>query len=140
MKKILAPVDGSISSIHAARTAVTLAKALGGEVTLLYVAAPLDVYGVEMLGATNEIRAAVFEGGQQALREVQAEIAKLEANVSTLIREGPVPETIVSVTEEGGYDMVVIGSRGRGAITRLLLGSVSDRVVHICPRPILVVR
>jgi nucleotide-binding universal stress UspA family protein len=36
-------------------------------------------------------------------------------------------------------DLVVAGSRGQGAVARALLGSVSDRLVHLCPKPILVV-
>ena len=41
---------------------------------------------------------------------------------------------------EGGFDLVVVGSKGRGAVSRVLIGSVTDRLVHICKRPILVVR
>jgi nucleotide-binding universal stress UspA family protein len=37
-------------------------------------------------------------------------------------------------------DLIVVGSRGRGAVKRLLLGSVSDRIAHLAPVPVLIVR
>ena len=49
-------------------------------------------------------------------------------------------QTICRVAGELGVDVVVVGSRGRGAVKRALLGSVSGHVVHNAPCPVLVIR
>ena len=53
---------------------------------------------------------------------------------------GPAAETISELADAEGYDLVVVGSTGKGAVKRMLLGSVADRLVHTCTKPVLVVR
>lgn len=57
-----------------------------------------------------------------------------------LIWEGDPAESIVEVAQAEGADVIVVGSHGRGAIGRALIGSVSDQVVRRAPCPVLVVR
>jgi nucleotide-binding universal stress UspA family protein len=68
--------------------------------------------------------------------------AALDTTVSIerLIEDGPPGVAICDVAKDRGVDVIVIGSRGRGAIKRALLGSVSTHVVHNAPCPVLVVR
>jgi nucleotide-binding universal stress UspA family protein len=47
---------------------------------------------------------------------------------------------LAELAESGNFDLVVVGSKGRGAVSRMLVGSITDRLVHICKRPVLVVR
>jgi nucleotide-binding universal stress UspA family protein len=60
--------------------------------------------------------------------------------IERLIEDGPPGVAICDVAKDRGADVIVIGSRGRGAIKRALLGSVSSHVVHNAPCPVLVVR
>jgi nucleotide-binding universal stress UspA family protein len=63
------------------------------------------------------------------------------ANVAEAhLREGPAVDEILDLAEEVGADLIVIGSRGLGAISRALLGSVSESVVKHAHCPVLVVR
>jgi len=62
------------------------------------------------------------------------------APIERLIDDGPPGSAICDVAKERGADVIVVGSRGRGAIKRALLGSVSAHVVHNAPCPVLVVR
>ena len=48
--------------------------------------------------------------------------------------------TVCRIAGELGVDVIVVGSHGRGAIERLLLGSVSDQIVRHAPCPVLVIR
>ena len=52
---------------------------------------------------------------------------------------GPAAATLSRVAKGGDVDLVVVGHRARGALARLLVGSVADRLVQICPKPVLVV-
>jgi nucleotide-binding universal stress UspA family protein len=57
----------------------------------------------------------------------------------TSVLSGSPAETLAEAAAAPDVDLVVLGSRGRGAVARVLLGSVSDRLIHISPKPVLVV-
>jgi universal stress protein A len=65
---------------------------------------------------------------------------RLGMRVDFLIWEGEPGESIVAAAEAEGADLIVVGSHGRGAVGRFLIGSVSDHVVRNAPCPVLVVR
>jgi nucleotide-binding universal stress UspA family protein len=60
--------------------------------------------------------------------------------VTTEIRSGTPHETILDVAEEGRFQLIVMGTEGRGALSRFLMGSVAARVVRRAPCPVLTVR
>lgn len=59
--------------------------------------------------------------------------------LTTAVLSGSPAHTIVKYAEEQQADLIVIGSHGRGAVSRLLLGSVAERVLHLAGRPVFVV-
>jgi nucleotide-binding universal stress UspA family protein len=67
-------------------------------------------------------------------------VGKSALNIETRAVVGPPVETIASVAEDEAYDLVAVGSTGKGAVKRLLLGSTADRLVQLSTRPVLVVR
>lgn len=148
-KKILVPVDGSDFAYLAAQRAEFMAAKQGGIVTLLHVIN----YGQSSRG--NHLRPSLkHEHMDQLEQEASALLAKVKANLEliqaadkdknvTLESElawGNPAEVIVEKAKSGGYNLIVMGSRGLGAISGLLLGSVSDRVVKLAPCPVLIVR
>lgn len=139
MKKILVAVDGSTASQHAAAMATDLAKSLSAQLTLVHVVAPVVVPGAEMpFAPLAEIQEAEMQRGAKLVDDAAKAVGL--AGVTTRNLFGSPAERIVDLAEEEGFDLVVVGSKGRGAVARLLLGSVADRVVHISKRPVLVVR
>ena len=86
----------------------------------------------------GEIAKAERARGEAVLAEVQAALKR--ADVAVRLLEGGPAEEIVRVANEEDFGMVVVGSRGHNAVSRVLLGSVADRVLHTCKRPVLVVR
>jgi nucleotide-binding universal stress UspA family protein len=138
MKKILAAVDGSEASLHALHDAEELAKELNAELTLVYVAPPFTM-PMEFsptpgayLGESDRIRGErILNGALRELHGVPARTANLR---------GPPADTIAELASNEDFDLVVVGNEGRGAIGRMLLGSVADRLVHVCRRPVMVVR
>lgn len=142
-RKILVATDGSEPARRAVRRAGGLARKLGAQVT---VATVLHIPVSYMLALGNSIalgsepweslgRAceAVLEEGQ-ALLAAQAVTPRLET-----LRGDPATE-ILNLAAAGDYDVIVVGSRGRGQAAAHLLGSVSDRVSHAAACDVLIVR
>lgn len=138
MENLLVGVDGSEASVRAAKQAAELAKAWGAKVTILHVLAPIVLPGDASWAPLDQMQAAELEQGQALVHEVQRALGEVQTR--ELVKVGPPAETIVEVAASLQDCLVVIASTGKGALKRLLLGSVSDRVVHLCPCPVLIVR
>jgi nucleotide-binding universal stress UspA family protein len=116
-----------------------VAARFGARVTLVYVVPrlllPPDVYGLTV----EEVEREQSSHGQEVLRSALAALSGAGVELDSKVLSGPPAETLAEAAAAPDVDLVVVGSRGQGAVKRMLLGSVSDRLVHICPRPILVV-
>jgi nucleotide-binding universal stress UspA family protein len=139
MKRILVAIDGSEPAARGARLAADIAVRFGARLTLLYVVPrlllPPDVYGLTVEEVEREHRA-------HAERILQAALTALGGagvEIDSQVLAGPPAETLAEAANAPDVGLVVVGSRGQGAVARVLLGSVSDRLVHVCPKPILVV-
>ncbi len=136
MKKILVAIDGSDASIHAARTALELARATHAELTLAHIVPPTFVPAEVPFSVQSWIEEAV-KAGERLLEETARELGAPCQQVNVT---GSPAERLAELADAGQFDLVVVGSKGRGAVSRVLIGSVTDRLVHICQRPVLVVR
>ena len=140
MKRILVGVDGSEPSVKAARLATEIAIRFGARVTLAYVVPrlllPPDAYGLTVADVEQEHR--VF--AEKLLAHAVTGLDESGVEVDTLVLCGPAAESLAESAQAIAADLVVVGSRGRGAVARMLLGSVTDRLVHISSKPVLVVR
>ncbi len=139
MKRILVAIDGSEPSLKASRMAADVALRFGAKLTLVHVVPklllPPDVYGLTIAEVEKEHRA-------YADRILERAVAALEEpglDVSTAVLYGSPAEAIAETGAASDVGMIVVGSRGHGAVARMFLGSVSDRLVHISPKPVLVV-
>jgi nucleotide-binding universal stress UspA family protein len=142
-EKILVPLDGSGHSTYALEKAIEIAKKFDGKVTLLHAYTPHVVSlpkeyahaeaAPEMVEISREAGANILE---QAKDRVETESVQFE----TLLKMGQAVETIVSVAENGDFDLIVIGARGLSTIKELLLGSVSHGVTAHAKCPVLVVK
>ena len=137
-KRILVPVDGSDHGFHAARTAARLARTFDAKLTLLTVydapSAALGEpnYSAALSQALDHARGLIDEA-RQAVRDAGGP----EPEVEWL--GGSPADTIIEVAKDGGYDLIVMGTHGRGRLTAALLGSVSNAVAARAGRPVLVV-
>ncbi len=137
MKKILAAVDGSDASMHAVRKALEIADKMGAEVTLAHVV-PHVFVPAEVPFDAGKLAEEAFRAGEHLLGQAAAEVGK-PGLARVCLRGGP-GEALAEHAEAGHFDLVVVGSKGRGAVARMLVGSITDRLVHICKQPVLVVR
>lgn len=142
MKRILVGVDGSKESRNAAAFAADLAKSTGASLTIANaVDMPIDALASPEMVARMEVwseeeRARASEN----VKEIATGLARAGVQIEAMTPSGSPAETLAGLAKSGDVDLVVVGHRGRGAVARLLLGSVADRLVQISPKPVLVVR
>jgi nucleotide-binding universal stress UspA family protein len=140
MKRVLVAVDGSDSSLKAARMALEVATRFGARITLVHVVPklllPPDAYGLTIAEVEKEHRAYA----ERLLGQTLAQLTLGGMEPTKTILYGSPAEAIAEEAAASDVGLVVIGSRGHGAVARVFLGSVSDRLVHISPKPVLVVR
>jgi nucleotide-binding universal stress UspA family protein len=137
-KRILVAYDGSKHAERAFEVAVALASDLDAWLTLITVAhAPCWV--VPGPYVTPVMRDDQLEAEARTLVARAAERVPDGIPVATVVARGAPAKAILERIEQGGHDLVVMGSRGRGAASSLLLGSVSLEVAHHSPVPVLVV-
>jgi len=145
-KHILCAVDGSEHALKAAITASELAARLGSALTFLTVTKELQLtdeirHYMEIEHLTGSPQYVLDEMTDRVLSEAKEQaIEHGVPNARTEVRTGPAARTIVAYAERNGVDLIVLGSRGLGDITGLLLGSVSHKVMSLAKCACLMVR
>ena len=139
---IVAAVDFSDISGEVLETARNMARLYHARLHVIHaVGDPFrSMLAVESTGL--DLPAVVRQWTEAAQKQlaILAEAHPIEpALLTTAVLSGPPAQAIVKYAEEQQADLIVIGSHGRGAVSRLLLGSVAERVLHLAGRPVLVV-
>jgi len=138
-ERVLVAVDGSDPSLKAVRMAAEVARRFGAALSMVHVVPrlllPPDVYGLTIATVEREHRAYA----ERVLEDARKALDVPGLSISTAVLFGSPAECIAEQAAAPDVGMVVVGSRGHGAVARVFLGSVSDRLVHICPKPVLVV-
>jgi nucleotide-binding universal stress UspA family protein len=136
--KILVPFDGSPHSQRALQTAAELAQLTRSAVHVIYAYEHLPVY----LGEPNfpDLLNRVLNEARDILDGAVGQLKNAGIPVTGDVLEGPPAQAILAVTEAEKFDLIVMGSRGLGQLEGLLLGSVSDRVLHHARVPVLITR
>lgn len=137
-KKILIPTDGSENTVPAIKTGLDLAKEMGAEVTALYVVDQTAFVNFSMDSTIVSIFSLLEKEGKTAVGFIESEGEALGIKVTTKVLEGSPSKKILE--ESKNNDLIVMGTLGRSGISKLLLGSVAERVVRYASCPVLVVR
>jgi nucleotide-binding universal stress UspA family protein len=138
-RNILVAVDGSPHADQALMHAIDLAKSENARLTLFTAIVPVPVVAYYAPGApvADLAHDAEAEAGAVLLR-ARASVPA-DVSVTTVLAMPPVSRALLRQIEEAHHDLVVMGSRGRGAVRSALLGSVSHDVLHHSPSPVLIV-
>jgi nucleotide-binding universal stress UspA family protein len=141
MKKIVIATDGSEPSQEAVEFGLELAVEQKADVMFVHVVPPDEYMYTGRLGPAVPIQHdEPVDESETALKEA-AEAAKTAGVTYTLKRiSAPPVDGILSIADKHEADLIVVGSRGRGAIGAALLGSVSRDLVGRATRPVLVVK
>jgi nucleotide-binding universal stress UspA family protein len=136
-KNILLAYDGSDYSNKALVYAGSLAEQYGAELWLIH-AFPhtSDLLGYEDF---EKLFAKRKSAGQAVLDEALQKLDKSKLKVRAELLEGPEAESILKAAESSEADLIVMGTRGFGAVKGMLVGSVSRKVIHLARCPVMVV-
>lgn len=141
LKKILIAVDESPFSERAAEVGIQLANALKAELALVHVfnptATPAGAWGfpADRISEMSQLE------GKRTLAKFRENLppgVTLPSGIREFLESGGPAEAIVEVAKKWRADLIVMGSHGRGKVTGILMGSVSQDVVRNAPCPILV--
>jgi nucleotide-binding universal stress UspA family protein len=141
IETLVVATDGSATVSRAVDCALDLAGRFEAAVHALYV---VDATRVEAPPDRlhDDARAALDEQSTEALSAVEAtnESRAVPAELETAVRVGRPAERIIDYTDDVEADAVAMGTRGRHGEHSFLVGSVAERVVRMCPQPVLTVR
>lgn len=143
MKKILIATDGSPSSAEAVEFGVDLAAEHEAAVIFVHVAPATDVLpvaGYGMGGGLPRVPHELTEYDRVSLDDAEQIASEHGVRASTKLLVGDTVDEIVAYADNQDVDMIVVGSRGHGALASALLGSVSRGVLSESKRPVMIVR
>ena len=139
--KILLAIDGSPYTKKMLAYLTTHEELMAGthEYTALTVQTPLPPRARAALGKAV-VDQYYAEQGEKVLGPVDKYLKRHGINFTTAVKVGPAGETIAKVAETGGFDLIMMGTQGHGALGKLVIGSVSTQVLASCQVPVLLVR
>jgi universal stress protein A len=144
VKKILCPIDFSNSSLEALRVSSELARHFSSELTVIHVVQPVPVL------AAGQVEPGAFCVPSYQQEMEVASMKLLQKHIDNLAVEGltarPVvvlgdpADMIVQIAEDEKADLIVIATRGQSGIKRLIIGSVTEKVVRHAVTPVLTIK
>lgn len=142
MLKLLIAVDGSEHAQHAIESVAKMARAgVPVEVVLANVRDTPLLYGEMPVISFEDVEAAQRKAQDQVLADAEQRALGCGLDLRSTQRAVGWPAAeIVRLAAEHGVDQIVMGTHGRGAVGSLFLGSVAQRVAHLSPVPVLLVK
>lgn len=140
MKKILVATDGSKYSRKALFKAKQMATDMKCEVTVLSVVNLWDNVYSHNLEIKEKLGKTEMDRVEKILKEAEEIFEGFPGKMTTIYKVGDVVDIIVTFAEREDFDLVVMGSRGLGAFSRTLLGSVSDKVIHHIKTSVMIIK
>lgn len=141
MQRIIVATDGSAGANRAVDTAAKLAKASGADLSILTIGG--NVTGGELrklADAAGDLSKTMEAAANKVLTQARKRALRIGARTVKLQTGwGDPAETIIDAVRRGNVDMLVVGRRGRGRLSGLLLGSVSQKLASLAPCVVVVV-
>jgi nucleotide-binding universal stress UspA family protein len=148
--KILVPIDGSEPSFHAARVAVNIANKFNSELIIIYVVvSPSKSEYANLTGlVTPKQIDMIIENAKKESRNwlkkiedrVKEENSNIKISMKVLLTGIAIYGEVIQFAQQENIDLIVIGTRGRSGIKKLLLGSTASGVVTYANCPVLVTK
>lgn len=140
MNRIVIALDGSPAAQEAVKFGLELAAEHDAATTFVSVVPAIDVVPAGGFGVTAATEHDVTDAELEPLNDALALAGERGVRASSKLLRGNAVDEIVAYADTVDADLIVVGSRGHGALTSAVLGSVSRGVLHEAMRPVLVVR
>ena len=139
-RNILVSVDGSTHSERALDEAIDIARAGNGRITLLTAVCQPPAWAASSMAA-GAAAISALDLEREAVQVMRRAVARVpdDLPVTTVISRRPIRSALMKAVRSGDYDLLVMGSRGRRALTASVLGSVSHYALNHVPIPVLIV-
>ena len=139
--KILVPVDGSDGANRAIDHAIRQAiNQTGMDIHVLNVQIPILSGHVKMFISEQQLNDYYRDEGYAALKSAQERLKQANVAHTHHISVGRVAETIAQYAKENTIDQIIMGTRGMGAISDFVLGSVATKVIHLSSVPVTLIK
>ncbi|GAA0291970.1 universal stress protein [Halarchaeum salinum] len=135
--EILVPTDGSAEAEVAVEHAVDIAATYGARLHALYV---VDASAYATLDVTETVVEDLEDEGEAAVEAIATAAADAGVETQRAITKGNVHEAITAYARANDIDLIVMGTHGRRGLDRVLVGSVTERVIRTADVPVLTVR
>ncbi|MCG2883661.1 MAG: universal stress protein [Sulfolobales archaeon] len=140
-KRIVAAYDGSDQAIKALNTAIELAKAFNSKLDVVEVVDTAALLGMGFAPIPSDVIAQIYSKAQNDVEQAKKKAQEAGVkDVTSQVLEGDPATSIIEYALKNGADLIVMGSRGLSTFKRLVLGSVSSKVVQESRIPVLVVK
>ena len=136
-KKILVPIDGSKYSQKALQKAVEIAGEFDSKIILIYViekSMPLNLLDRSEYLKINR------KFGKKTLDKAESYLSEQEIRFNSILKEGNIVKEIEKVAKKEKCSLVIVGNKGLGSVTRILLGSVSSKLAQTSRCSVLIVK
>jgi nucleotide-binding universal stress UspA family protein len=139
-KKILVPLDGSPLAEAVLPHAEALAKSEHAEIVILRVpATPTSEFLSRDPMVANRIRKDMETESEEYVYNTVAVLEKEHIKATGITKDGPVADTILNVADETHADIIAMSTHGRTGVSRWLMGSVADKIVHHAHIPVMLI-
>ncbi len=140
LKKVLLAFDGSNDALRAADYALKLAEGNKAEVVIITVREPMPHYSSRVVYDRVELEKELQEKATRIISQAEDKFKDSGVNYVTKVVEGDPAEVICQVAGENQVTEIVMGCRGMNPVSRLLMGSVSNKVLNSSPCTVVIVK
>lgn len=139
-ENILVPLDGSKNSIRGLNVAISMARQSHATIAGIRILQKLPQSAFGSARSIQYPEKLMLKEAEDVLESAKTQCAQNEVMFEKKTSFGEPGPTIVKFAKDGGFDVIVIGARGRGAAKEIFFGSVSNYVVHKSAVPVIVVK
>lgn len=138
--KILVPIDGSTEALAATNYARKIAEKFNSAITLIHIIQHPAYLMSDSHSVPSSIIESLDERGNQVLAQALEFFQDFDGRVTTRIEYGHPGIKITEISKENNYSLIIMGRRGMSDVAKLLIGSVSNYVLHYALCPTLIIR